>query len=860
MQIQLDAKICSRDTTSESHWNRTSLPFVDAHMADGFLIDTNETDVNNKLASTVNCLGHTIAPKRGLFNFPTEKILKTGGCFGNIDGKSKPVDSLVQPECFLNDSLGSIDLSTTKTCVPGIGRHIQLLPTKTRTQTITAGSGSLEKSSKDKNNVFFQGDQELNVQNWESNVTANPSSSFNVSPQPLQGSSKLRSPGSICNPFSTKTSQKSTEFCGNGKLLTTNKRSSHYSCEENKNIQNQKSQALAASSSNYPYSSQIERCNLKVDTTVTHVPPLEGIADTCLFARSSNQLWSFDGKVSPVKEILEYPTIHDHSFPSDNDILMQDFSVPTSSISLSESDITCGLMTAEGTPPIGAFLNVGFVNKAPTFSKKKLPTPVSKVGSTWTSPTRNILKPPTWMESTVINENETSSGNTTSSDFSLPPVLPGEATNTSNLPFIDKLTVPSMNEPLDMLDLESLDSEQGCWTLGKTEWSTCKNPLSRSKGIEEKSANRSNFKKLSPAMQCNPTEINTFTQPAISSTNKKSFPILNGSLVSNQASKLIAPTSSPNLPVKSLDYNINSKVSSGKLNGTTAVSEKPPSWFNTKILESTQPSLSTIYEKLCTISSQTRARHPNQKFTVNKANELVDFSEPLLPNIVSSESLPFISMGKVLPFDHKKLCNPPNSKFPLVFKEESDNPVCCPATRAIDKISMVYSSKVPYKPSIIREPSVKADWGASLGNNIKLELSFLSNNAFKNVESGTPLSSSKVDVKLRRKRRNQNWASIPLKKRMSGREARYPCSICGKSFKQRCHLYRHIRQHTGKKRFICQICSHGFFQRSNLRQHVRTHSTNEKISHRFACHVCPKRFTRKQGMVKHVEKMHGIIF
>jgi len=82
----------------------------------------------------------------------------------------------------------------------------------------------------------------------------------------------------------------------------------------------------------------------------------------------------------------------------------------------------------------------------------------------------------------------------------------------------------------------------------------------------------------------------------------------------------------------------------------------------------------------------------------------------------------------------------------------------------------------------------------------------------------------------------------------------YTCDMCTRNFKQKCHLYRHRRQHTGVKRFFCKHCKRGFYQSSNLRAHRRTHSVDNKISHPFACTCCTKRFTRNSSLLKHLAR------
>jgi len=82
----------------------------------------------------------------------------------------------------------------------------------------------------------------------------------------------------------------------------------------------------------------------------------------------------------------------------------------------------------------------------------------------------------------------------------------------------------------------------------------------------------------------------------------------------------------------------------------------------------------------------------------------------------------------------------------------------------------------------------------------------------------------------------------------------YTCNTCKRNFKQKCHLYRHQRQHSGVKRFFCVHCNRGFYQRSNLLAHGRTHCNDSRISHQYACTFCTKRFTRNSSLMKHLTR------
>lgn len=49
----------------------------------------------------------------------------------------------------------------------------------------------------------------------------------------------------------------------------------------------------------------------------------------------------------------------------------------------------------------------------------------------------------------------------------------------------------------------------------------------------------------------------------------------------------------------------------------------------------------------------------------------------------------------------------------------------------------------------------------------------------------------------------------------------YDCSQCGKIYKHRCNLSRHLRYECNKERaFICGFCQRSFKQNSHLKYHI----------------------------------------
>jgi len=76
---------------------------------------------------------------------------------------------------------------------------------------------------------------------------------------------------------------------------------------------------------------------------------------------------------------------------------------------------------------------------------------------------------------------------------------------------------------------------------------------------------------------------------------------------------------------------------------------------------------------------------------------------------------------------------------------------------------------------------------------------------------------------------------------------RFKCAFCGKSFRHKGDLDRHVSVHTQEMPFVCTICGKRFGYKYRLVQHARDHSRQKK----FECSICKKKFDLKRNLMSH---------
>ena len=81
------------------------------------------------------------------------------------------------------------------------------------------------------------------------------------------------------------------------------------------------------------------------------------------------------------------------------------------------------------------------------------------------------------------------------------------------------------------------------------------------------------------------------------------------------------------------------------------------------------------------------------------------------------------------------------------------------------------------------------------------------------------------------------------------------CSYCGKEFKVKDYLTKHITVHTGEKKYECNACSSPkkFRLKVSFEKHMDIHSGIKK----YQCPQCDKKFRQRQARTVHVRRHNG---
>ncbi|XP_077891548.1 zinc finger X-chromosomal protein-like isoform X2 [Ictidomys tridecemlineatus] len=82
----------------------------------------------------------------------------------------------------------------------------------------------------------------------------------------------------------------------------------------------------------------------------------------------------------------------------------------------------------------------------------------------------------------------------------------------------------------------------------------------------------------------------------------------------------------------------------------------------------------------------------------------------------------------------------------------------------------------------------------------------------------------------------------------------YPCMICGKKFKSRGFLKRHMKnhpEHIAKKKYCCTDCDYTTNKKISLHNHLESHKLTSKVEKVIECDECGKHFSHTGALFTH---------
>ncbi|XP_033112266.1 zinc finger protein 90-like [Anneissia japonica] len=114
-------------------------------------------------------------------------------------------------------------------------------------------------------------------------------------------------------------------------------------------------------------------------------------------------------------------------------------------------------------------------------------------------------------------------------------------------------------------------------------------------------------------------------------------------------------------------------------------------------------------------------------------------------------------------------------------------------------------------------------------------------------------------------------------------QGRFPCNVCGKTYKYHHHMKEHRQTHAKIKPFICKVCDKQFHRHRELRIHQLRHTSLPKYKcaqcnksyytlaslkehqhthtgHMICCHLCGKSFGQRSSLATHLHLCHNITF
>jgi KRAB domain-containing zinc finger protein len=99
-------------------------------------------------------------------------------------------------------------------------------------------------------------------------------------------------------------------------------------------------------------------------------------------------------------------------------------------------------------------------------------------------------------------------------------------------------------------------------------------------------------------------------------------------------------------------------------------------------------------------------------------------------------------------------------------------------------------------------------------------------------------------------------ARRPRQRRIKDENENHECPTCGKVFKFKCSLEKHMQTHSDLRNFICPLCAMAFKSNQHLQTHFKKHQKKSFMKYKcsICASICKNQFTLRKHMKLHSGK------
>ncbi|XP_044051302.1 zinc finger and SCAN domain-containing protein 31-like [Siniperca chuatsi] len=237
----------------------------------------------------------------------------------------------------------------------------------------------------------------------------------------------------------------------------------------------------------------------------------------------------------------------------------------------------------------------------------------------------------------------------------------------------------------------------------------------------------------------------------------------------------------------------------------------------------------------------------DQQLCIQERNSSLDQEDPEPPQIKEEQ---------------EELCTSQEGEQ-LVLKQETDAFMLTPTYEESDhnEDQTLYLNDDLTQNAAEKEPIVNISVKSSVVPEPNSDQQLLSHNCHKaesqdhkgskHEDSGSTRD-AEPELQKRQHKRKSNSNNV-CKIHLNTCKKSFKCDTCGKDFKDKSKLDRHLRIHTGEKPYFCNTCGNRFSDLSILRRHITIH-TGERP---YSCKTCGKNFRLKSDLKVHLRTHTG---